>query len=103
MDNPCQEFGSGYPDASRCVLCGLTVAEHPPQMTVYAVFREGIYRHECVGVFSSQDKAEDAARAAAALERDGYHQFQVHPFELDVAYNTAAEPDAVAEFRKPGG
>ncbi len=79
-------------------------------MTIYAVFREGVYRHECVGVFSSQEKAEDAARAVVAVERDDWHSYRVHPFELDAAgafepgpyeyADSVAEPDAVSEFKK---
>lgn len=81
-------------------------------MTVYAVFREGIYRHECVGVFSSQERAEDAARAVVAVERDSYHTYRVYPYELDVAgafalgewsgEDSVAEPDHISEFEKAG-
>lgn len=37
-------------------------------MTVYVVFREGVYRYECGGVFSSLPAAEAAARAYKAGE-----------------------------------
>lgn len=51
-------------------------------MTVYAVFKEGIYRHECAGVFSVLERAKQVA--AECLERgDGHHSFEVVPFEVD--------------------
>ena len=52
-------------------------------MTVYAVFREGVYRHECGGVFSTLDLAKAAADTLADREPDNYHGFDVVPFELD--------------------
>ena len=62
-------------------------------MTVYAVFKEGVYRHECAGIFS----ALEAAKAVADKWRDagdGHHSWTVVPFEVDVAAEgTADEPD----------
>ena len=53
-------------------------------MNIYAVFKVGVYRHECGGLFSTDKKALDAAKAAAEAEPDDYHQFEIVPFELDV-------------------
>jgi len=54
-------------------------------MTVYAVFREAVYRHECLGVFSTLEKAKGTADAEAAIESDDRHDIVIYPFELDVA------------------
>lgn len=50
---------------------------------LFVVFRLGVYRHQCGGVFSTQDLAETAAKALLAGEKDDYHQYQVVPFVLD--------------------
>lgn len=52
---------------------------------VYAVFQQGIYRHECLGIFSSESAAKETADAAAQNEKDAYHSFVVVPFEVDKA------------------
>ena len=53
-------------------------------MNIYAVFKAGVYRHECGGLFSTEKNAIDAARILAQAEPDDYHHFQIVPFELDV-------------------
>jgi hypothetical protein len=58
-------------------------------VTIYAVFKQGVYRHECLGVFSSEAMARAAAESYAKGE-DGYHTFEVVPFTLDAA--CATEP-----------
>jgi hypothetical protein len=52
-------------------------------MKLFAVFREGIYRHECVGIFSTRKKAATAADTAANKDVDGYHTYAVVPFYQD--------------------
>lgn len=52
-------------------------------MTVYAVFRTGIYRHECLGIFSMQAGAILCAEEAATHEPDPRHGFEVVPFEVN--------------------
>lgn len=52
-------------------------------MTVYCVFKEGVYRHECGGVFSTLELAEEAANQLAKGDRDLWHEYIVVPFELD--------------------
>lgn len=54
-------------------------------MLVYAVFRQAIYRHECVGIFSSADAAGDEARAAARTDVDDHHTYAVVAFPLGEA------------------
>lgn len=61
---------------------------------VYAVFQEGVYRHDCPGVFLTKESAIDAARAAMLAEPDNYHSYDVVPFELGV--RAVTEPDAIA-------
>jgi hypothetical protein len=54
-------------------------------MTIYAVFKQGVYRHECGGVFSTMEMAYAVARQLLAAECDHYHTYEVTPFELDEA------------------
>lgn len=56
-------------------------------MRVYAVFKEGVYRHECAGIFTSEDRAKQVADAWLA-KGDGYHEWHVVPFEMDVVNET---------------
>ena len=53
-------------------------------MNIYAVFKKGVYRHECGGLFSSPEKAIEAAKTLAHAEPDDYHCFEIVPFELDI-------------------
>lgn len=50
---------------------------------VFAVFREGIYRHECGGVFSTLGAAKACALELARTDGDDYHTYEVVPFVLD--------------------
>ncbi len=50
---------------------------------VIAVFREGVYRHECVGIFTTYDLAFQAARAAADADVDSYHRYEGREFILN--------------------
>lgn len=52
-------------------------------MKVYAVFKTGVYRHECAGIFSTIDAADAAAERCISGERDDYHNYKVVEFELD--------------------
>jgi len=44
---------------------------------VYVVIKEGVYRHDIVGVWDSLDLAKAAAEGAIAAEKDDYHRFVV--------------------------
>ncbi len=74
--------------------------------TVYCVFREAVYRHDCIGVFSTRRMAKAAAEAAADTEHDSHHRFVVVPFDLDAqvravegGFHRFNERDAVYETR----
>lgn len=43
----------------------------------------GIYRHDVLGIFSTMEKAKDAADAFFALEKDHYHEVEVIQMGLD--------------------
>lgn len=50
---------------------------------LYAVFKDGVYRHECGGIFDDIELAKSAARKLIGGERDDYHNYEVVPFELN--------------------
>jgi hypothetical protein len=52
-------------------------------MKLFAVFQQGVYRHECGGIFSTEEKAKDAATRLAMYDCDSYHRYEVYPFNLD--------------------
>jgi hypothetical protein len=53
-------------------------------MIVWLVFREAVYRHECLGIFASFDAAKSAALAAAENELDSHHAIEVRgPWHVD--------------------
>ncbi len=49
---------------------------------VYCVFREGVYRHECCGVFAELDQAIGCANVFADDDNDAYHLYAVFPFDF---------------------
>ena len=51
---------------------------------LYAVFKEGLYSHECVGIFDSLEVAQDVAVRAISMEPDDYHTYDIVPFTLNV-------------------
>ncbi len=61
-------------------------------MKVYAVFREGVYRHQCGGIFTSLEIAKHVARACCERDYDGYHTYDVVPFDLDEPVAQACPP-----------
>lgn len=52
-------------------------------MILYSVTRQGAYRHEIAGAWSSVPAACEAAVALAKLERDGYHHYDVNVLHCD--------------------
>ena len=44
---------------------------------VFIVHREGVYRHEVVGVYTDAEVAKQAAITAIKSEGDDYHDFSV--------------------------
>ncbi len=51
-------------------------------MKVYAVFKTGVYRHECGGIFKTIEEAEFAAEHFLRNEFDNYHEFDIVSFEV---------------------
>ena len=52
-------------------------------MNVYLVTREGVYRHEIMGLRSSEEAAIQLATDCALEEGDDYHCFDVLALSLD--------------------
>lgn len=70
-------------------------------MILFAVFVEGVYRHECLGIFDTQEAAEAIAKREMDAS-DGYHSFEVWKYELNKS--DASDDDAgerVASFQLP--
>ena len=82
-------------------------------MKVYVVSKEAVYRHEMGGVFSTLEKAKEAAQAIAEGESDDHHEIVVVPFTLDeriphaplgdYAFATLDEPDHIFGVRGAPG
>jgi hypothetical protein len=74
-------------------------------MDLYAVFKTGIYRHECAGIFSSLGLAKQAAEHSICGEPDDYHTYDVVLFKLDVKtiQNPLATLPGVPDWRNFGG
>lgn len=51
-------------------------------MKLYAVFAEGVYRHECGGIYSTLESACEVADAMAQGS-DGHHDYCVYEYELN--------------------
>ena len=76
-------------------------------MKLYAVFQEGVYRHECGGIFTTEAKALATAKKLATGDRDSYHEYAVVPFcadeethVTDGSYPRMVEAAAIETFRK---
>lgn len=46
-------------------------------MILYVVTKQGVYRHEVLGIFDTADAAAARALEASLAEEDGYHAFRV--------------------------
>lgn len=51
-------------------------------MKLFLVTRDGVYRHEVLGVYSSREAAVE--RAKQSSNDDGYHEYTVSKTRLDV-------------------
>jgi hypothetical protein len=58
---------------------------------VFAVFREGVFRHQCGGIFTTPYEAIEAAKSLMGKESDNYHSYDVVPFLINVV--AVEEPD----------
>ena len=52
-------------------------------MTLYLVFREGVFRHELVSISRTEADAHANAKAALAAEADDDHSFSVNRVETN--------------------
>lgn len=55
------------------------------EQTVYAVFREKIYRHACCGIFADIAAARACADNAATADIDSHHWYRVFAYPLGEA------------------
>jgi len=54
---------------------------------VYIVTREGVYRHEIIGVYLTLKSTRRAAITALDAEHDSYHDFHVIEYNVGVPIN----------------
>jgi len=59
---------------------------------MFLVFKQGVYRHNCIGVFNGEADAVIAAKRAAEAEPDDYHQFGIFEFNEDQEYTQDQSP-----------
>lgn len=52
-------------------------------MNIYAVFKHGVYLHDCGGIFTDLEKAKSEAIRLLSGSGDDYHDFVVIQYELD--------------------
>ena len=73
-------------------------------MKVYAVFKEGVYRHECGGIFSTLELAKKSAKSLISGETDDYHTYSILTFDLDAQTTQIdgdlTEPECVFSCRR---
>lgn len=50
---------------------------------MFAVFQEAVYRHACVGIFTTEARARHAADVCAETDKDNHHYYRVYPFPVD--------------------
>lgn len=55
-----------------------------PRPMFFLVQREGVYGRGIVGIFTTEPKAEEAARAAADEETDYYHEFACYAIQSNM-------------------
>jgi hypothetical protein len=82
----------------RCEICGQYMNQNPQK--VYVITKEGVYRHEIVGVCSDLEKAKEIARRSDDVEDDNYHSFEIREFILGLAY---VDPTAESHERFTDG
>ncbi len=74
---------------------------------VFAVFRRGVYRHECGGVFTSYEAAYKAATDYLQGEPDDYHHYEILVIPLNGVFTqekgyggSVNEPQAFISFTR---
>ena len=68
--------------------------------TVYAVFQEGVYRHQCGGIFTELKDAEEAALALIKAERDDWHHYEVVPVKLNTIIALGDEEICIVRYNR---
>lgn len=63
-------------------------------LEAYIVTREGVYRHEIIGVFTSHNLANAGAMRAIQVDEDSYHRYIVRKYEIDHIYAERNSMDA---------
>lgn len=69
---------------------------------IFAVFAVAVYRHLCMGVFTSLKEAERCAVEASFVENDAHHSFQIYQFALGESYvyrTSFSDEDSYAQLR----
>lgn len=51
--------------------------------SVFVVTKQGVYRHDIMGIYTVRGKAFRAAKSAIQAEHDDYHEFHVLEVPLD--------------------
>ena len=70
-----------------------------PQTEMYVVTKEGVYRHDILGIFNSLELANNHCDASFKNEKDDYHDIQVYKFDLNVGYSK--DPYNLVSTSKP--
>lgn len=68
---------------------------------MFVVTREGVYRHEIGGVFSTLDAAINASIDYLKAERDGYHYYAVIPLVVNERLPAFDGGSMCAPFEEP--
>lgn len=68
---------------------------------VYAVFKEGVYRHECGGIFSTLEKAKKAAIYYYDNDIDHHHSYDVIGFNIDEMQSVTGEYESNIDIYEP--
>jgi len=68
-------------------------------MRVFAVFKVGVYRHECGGLFGTFEQAVTAAKQLAEGDRDEYHEYEVVPFVVNEATHQTTGEEVLINCR----
>jgi hypothetical protein len=76
-------------------------------MQIFVILKEGVYRHECCGVYTTEEIAAESARALAEADSDDYHSYIVIPYTVNQLpktikgyYNSINEPDEIFKCSK---
>ena len=71
-------------------------------MKLFIVAREGIYRHEIIGVFSTLMSAKQWALSTFMAEKDRYHSVHVSERDLDFGISPELYPGTTGiEWNEP--